>query len=417
MRILHVTDSYLPTIGGMERAIRGLTCQRTSEGHAVMVLTGELPDAPRDETDAGVRIMRRPMATQLIPGGLTDPNRPFHATLPDPLFEKAVREAIREHQPDVIHCHGWSRFSAIPVAAKMRVPVVATAHDYGFACATKQGTLPDGTVCTGPSVKKCVAHSLAHYGVKGAPIALGLRAMAARQRHLTATGISRPIREFGSGTGYQPPFMADIPSFVPDEVLTVTDDTKPEWAPDEPYVMFVGALTKYKGLEVLLESQRILRHTFEMDVPLLIIGTPQPDTPAIQRANITVRRNVAHEDVMRAWRHATVGTAPSVWPEGFGQVVVEALAAGTPMIGTNHGGIAEIITHNVDGILVPPNDPRALADAIAELWRDPHTRERLSRAGERRACDFTLSVVGPRFLGVYRQAIDQFQPGDAGSRS
>lgn len=405
MRILHVTDSFYPTIGGMERAIQGLARQRTSEGHQVAILTGPHPDAPHDENLDGVRILRRPMTTQKLPHALADPARPFHPTFPDPLFMRAVKEAITSHNPDVIHCHGWSRYSVIPVAARHRIPVVATGHDYGFACATKQGTFANGDVCTGPSLTKCLNHARLHYGMKGIPLAAGLRAMAPLQRGITATGISAAVRNFGTGTPYQPPAMTAIPSFIPDEALDITNTDRPDWVPDGDYLMFVGALTIYKGLTVLLEAHEILREQRNLDIPLLLVGTPQPDTPHLDLPNVTTRSNVPHPEVMRAWQHATIGTAPSVIPEGFGQVVVEALAAGTPMIGTNHGGIPEIITHNTNGLLIPPNDPVALADAIETLWHDSDLRARLATAGQERAHDFTLSQVGPRFIDIYRSVI------------
>lgn len=409
MRILNVSDSFLPTIGGMERAIDGLTIQRASEGHAVMVLTASHPQGPADETRNGVRIMRRPMSTQKIPRALLNPERPFHATAPDPLFMRAVREAIKTHRPDVIHCHGWSRFSVLPVARKHRIPVVGTAHDFGFTCSVKHTTFPDGRVCDGPALGKCLTHATRYYGLKGIPIAAGLRAMVPYQKGMTVTAISSAVDQFGHGTPYELPDMIKVPSFIPDESLDLDGATRPEWVPDGDYLMFTGALTPYKGIGLLLEARQILRDNRGLDIPLLLIGTLQPDTPSIDQPNVIVRSEVPNSDVMRAWKHATVGAAPSVWPEGFGQVVVEALAAGTPMIGTNHGGIPEIITHGVDGLLIAPNDAVALADAIELLWRDPDLRSRLSEAGRQRAKDFTLSAVGPRFLDVYQTAIDRAQ--------
>lgn len=409
MRILHVTDSYLPTIGGAERAVQGLARQRVAEGHQPLILTGLHPDAPPDEILSGIPIMRRPMLTQRIPGALANPNRPFHATLLDPIFMRAVREALERHAPDVIHCHGWSRFSVLPVARRYQIPVVGTAHDFGFACAVKHGTMPDNSACSGPALGKCVRHAAQHYGLKGVPIALGLRSMAGQQRSMRITGISEPIRHFGDETPYAPGRMIPLPSFIPDEALDLSTAIVPEWVPQDDYLMFVGALTELKGINVLLESHKILREERGLDIPLLLVGTWQPDTPTLDAPNVTMREDVPHREVMGAWCRATVGVVPSVLPEGFGQVVVEAMAAGTPVIGTNHGGIPEIVTHDVDGLLVPPRDSIALADAVERLWRDSSLRERLATAGRQRARDFTVSEVAPRFLEIYQEAIRQYR--------
>jgi glycosyltransferase involved in cell wall biosynthesis len=401
-----VTDSYLPTIGGAERAVQGLALQRVKEGHSPLILTATHPQAPNDETASGVPIMRRPMSTQRIPLALADPHRPFHATLPDPLFMKAVREAIRVHSPDVIHCHGWSRYSVIPVALRFGIPVVGTAHDYGFGCAVKHGTMPDGTTCTGPSLGKCLKHSTQHYGAKGIPVSLGMRAMARSQRNsMSVSGISQPVRDFGLGTGYAMPGMQAIPSFIPDEALTINPDVVPEWLPKTPYIMFAGALSVLKGVPVLIEAHRTLRESRGLDIELVLVGTQQPDTPPLDFPRVTVKTDVPHQEVMAAWKSAEVAVVPSVLAEGFGQVVVEAMAAGTPVIGTNHGGIAEIITHEVNGILVPPGDAVALADSIEVLWHDEALRERLVANGLTRATDFTVSAIAPRYLEVYERAI------------
>lgn len=220
-----------------------------------------------------------------------------------------------------------------------------------------------------PDVVRCLRHAMQHYGPKGVAVAAGLRAMAKQQRGITATGLSHDIRHFGDNTPYAPPYMHAIPSFIPDDALRIDNTTRPDWVPDGNYVLFVGYLIPEKGVTVLLDAHRILEQQHGLTIPLLLLGTPHHTTPNLDLPNVTARYNVPHHEVMQAWLHATIGTAPSVLPEGFGQVVVEALSTGTPMIGTSHGGIPEIITHNVDGYLIPPKDPHALANAIATLWR------------------------------------------------
>lgn len=108
-----------------------------------------------------------------------------------------------------------------------------------------------------------------------------------------------------------------------------------------------------------------------------------------------VRFEVPYRDVMAAWMFARVDVVPSVLPEGFGQVVVAS----------NSGGIPEIVSPGVDGLLTTPGDPVELADAIERVWRDDALHARVTAAGRVRAREFTVSAVAGQVTRMYRQAI------------
>jgi glycosyltransferase involved in cell wall biosynthesis len=95
----------------------------------------------------------------------------------------------------------------------------------------------------------------------------------------------------------------------------------------------------------------------------------------------------------------------SVVPEPFGQVVVEGMAAGLPVVATSSGGPAEIITDGVDGLLVPPGDAAALADALRRLLGDKKLRDELGRAARKRAEDFAPDVIGAQVRGLYEELL------------
>jgi glycosyltransferase involved in cell wall biosynthesis len=95
----------------------------------------------------------------------------------------------------------------------------------------------------------------------------------------------------------------------------------------------------------------------------------------------------------------------SVVPEPFGQVVVEGMAAGLPVVATDGGGPREIITDGVDGLLYPAGDQQALAEVLRRLAADPVLRARLGRAGQSRATQFSTSQIAPRVVDVYRTVL------------
>jgi len=95
--------------------------------------------------------------------------------------------------------------------------------------------------------------------------------------------------------------------------------------------------------------------------------------------------------------------APSVWPDPLPGVVREAMSKGKAVIATSVGGNTDMINHNETGLLVPPGDVEALAEAMQRLIDAAALRERLGRAGERSAKQYTASAVLPRFEAIYRQ--------------
>ena len=95
------------------------------------------------------------------------------------------------------------------------------------------------------------------------------------------------------------------------------------------------------------------------------------------------------------------------WEEPFGRVVVEAMAAGTPVIATSRGGTAEIVADGVNGLLAPPRDAGAWAAVIERLLDEPGLRERLVEEGLRRASDFGIAAHVEAIAEVYASALDR----------
>jgi glycosyltransferase involved in cell wall biosynthesis len=105
-------------------------------------------------------------------------------------------------------------------------------------------------------------------------------------------------------------------------------------------------------------------------------------------------------DVDALLRSFDVGVMSSDW-EGMPLFVFECMAAGTPLVATNVGGLAEVVEHGRTGILVPPRDPGALASAIADLLSDPDRRAQLAGAAAERGALFTIEAVAGRFADLY----------------
>jgi glycosyltransferase involved in cell wall biosynthesis len=112
---------------------------------------------------------------------------------------------------------------------------------------------------------------------------------------------------------------------------------------------------------------------------------------------------LSSEQVVDRLRASDALLLPSL-DEGLPTVILEAMACGIPVVATDCGGVSEAITDGVEGLLVPPRDSAALAQALERLWRDPQLGARMGEAGRRTATSrFTLERQLDEFLAMYRE--------------
>jgi glycosyltransferase involved in cell wall biosynthesis len=395
MRILQVSDCYPPAIGGTERHVQSLSRELVRRGHKVAVAT--LSEVPGGSGD-GVELHRLLGWSRILAPFREEPTRPLHPPVPDPGIVNELRGLLDRWRPDVVHAHGWSVYSCLAVRALRPVPLVVTLHDYGLFCANKC-LLTHGERCTGPGHRKCLECAGANYGTaKGVALAGGL--IASRRLHRRADlyiAISRAVADHSapSAGGVE---IEVIPSFVPDDVVVDPSlRARPAFAPEGEYVMFAGRFGPEKGIDVLLRAQAQMP-----DTQMLIVGAGSANLQGCLPQQITVVQNLANDDVMAAWAHATVAVVPSVWDEPFGQVAIEAMAAGRPVVASRVGGLAELVDEQT-GISVAPGDAEELAEAIGRLLADADLRAKLGAQGRRRAREFTVSAVAGRIEAVFER--------------
>jgi glycosyltransferase involved in cell wall biosynthesis len=157
-------------------------------------------------------------------------------------------------------------------------------------------------------------------------------------------------------------------------------------APDRPVVFCSGRVQPYKGMQTLLEAAAVLRAegAGEMEVAIAGDGPYLPELRALADARGVpdVHFLGRRTDVPALLAGATVAVVPSLWEEAFGLAVVEAMAAGVPVVASRVGGIPELVDDGRTGLLVPPGDARALAAALRLLLESPQRRAALARQGE-----------------------------------
>jgi glycosyltransferase involved in cell wall biosynthesis len=405
MRILMISDFYPPVIGGLERGVQTLSRALVARGHDVSVATFAQPGTPSREDDEGVSVHRIDGWSRALLPFYRDPVFRFHPPMPDPALARRLLQLVDETGADVVHGHSWMLYSYLSVANRRRVGTVMTMHDYSFACANKT-LVREKALCDGPSLGKCLRCAGSSYGHgKGEPVALALRASRVlNQRVDRFIAISNWVAQACAVVTGAPDRTTVIPSFVPDGIETEGLATpRPSFLPPtDEYVLFVGALGAHKGVDVLVQADRLLGH----QVPFVLIGTPHPRGSVASTASMTVVHNVPHPEVMAAWSHCKIAVVPSVWAEPFGQVAVEAMACGKPIVVSGAGGLTDIVVDGESGLFVAPGDAGALAAAIDRLHRDPALRDRLGAAARIRVRRFAISSVVATIEEVYAEVIE-----------
>lgn len=406
MRILMLTDLYPPVIGGLELHVRNLSAGLVARGHTVTVATLDQGNASAQETDAqGVEVRRIRGTLQRAAHLFSDNRRQFAPPCPDPEAAVALRRIIAETRPQIVHAHNWLLHSYLPLDRRNGPKVVLSLHDYGLVCA-RRDRIQQGALCDGPGARKCLTCAAAHYGApRGVPTAVLTRigGIAARARVDQFLPVSTAVAQGNALRAGRDPFRV-VPNFIPDDVAAARGEYGAYLAqlPDEPFLLFVGALIPIKGIEVLLRAYSLLTDA----PPLVLIGARWPTSPTTFPPGVTVLEDWPHGAVMAAWRRSLLGIAPSIWAEPCPTVALEAMAAGKPVVGTRIGGLTDIVAAGETGLLVPPGDADALAAALRTLYRDPARAARYGVAGAARVRErFVASAVIPQFEAVYRQLL------------
>jgi glycosyltransferase involved in cell wall biosynthesis len=184
--------------------------------------------------------------------------------------------------------------------------------------------------------------------------------------------------------------------------------------PGPPVIAYVGRLLEMKGIRTLVEAHRLLR-TRGAAVDLLIAGTPDPANPASipereaagWNAEPGIRWLGHVDDIRGLWSRAHIAVLPSR-REGIPKSLLEAAAFGRPMIATDVPGCREVVRHDRTGLLVPANDPAALANAIAALAAAPALRARYGAAARQLAVDeFSAEAIGRQTAALYHTLAQQ----------
>jgi len=321
-----------------------------------------------------------------------------------PAFSAAMHAFVREHKLryDIVHANFFmSGWVGLRFARSFRTALVTTFHALGRVRRLHQGA-DDGF----PDARFDIEDQLV------------------RESHRIVAECPQDLRDMIEHYGADSSRIDIVPcGFDPAELEPVDRlqaRAQLQWPSDAFTVLQLGRMVPRKGVDNVIRSIAVLKNRFGRDARLMIAGGNSSDpalnrTPELERlARIAQAEGVADrvEFIGRCDRDRlrTVYSAADVfvttpWYEPFGITPVEAMACGCPVVGAAVGGIQDTVVDGRTGFLVPPNDPHALAERLAQLGAQPALAQRMGRAGLARARKlFTWARVARGLLDVYRSA-------------
>ena len=342
MKVLIVSGIWPPDVGGPASHAPEVAAFLRSRGHVV---------------EAAVTADAEP-AAQPYPVHWVDRSLP-----PGIRHARSVQLlAARARRADVIYTTGmFGRSSAAAALARTPLVVKLTA-DPAYERAKRWG-LFDGSI----------AQFQARPPASTLPLRLLRDADVRRASH--AVFPSAYLQEIALGWGLTPDDVSLLPNPTPPiPELPPRDELRARFRFEGPTLVFAGRLTTQKALEVALDA------VGRVDGVELVVAGDGPDRAKLEAiGGARFLGPQTRRQVLELFRAADAGLLSSSW-ENFPHVVVECLAIGTPFISTDAGGVTEVVTDGENGLIVPVNDPAALAAAIERYVADPALQERLRAA-------------------------------------
>lgn len=381
-RILLVTHEYPPLGGNGGIAMRHIARGLARLGHKPFVLTAAWKDEPLDEHDGDVVVRRLPSL-----------RRSVERAHPDEIAAFMVMAAIKapqlakDWQIDVVLAFFAGSGGPIGWYLKRRCKLP-------FAVALQPGDVPDHTPGKEPQhrtfLRRVIDSTLKFVWRNADAVIANSDALAALARGHDAQVKVEVI-----------PGGADVEGILPKDRYEPIGDVQ---------LLYVGRLAKRKGLHVLLDA--LAKVPLALKWKLTLIGEgPEWASIAAQAARLALIDRIAlhgwqgWEGMPEIYRNADVFVLPS-YDEGMPTALLEAKATGLPVIGTRFAGMGEAILDGKTGMLVPPEDADALADALTQMIADPARWEMLGRAGRARVASYySWTSVAQKWAGVIERII------------
>jgi glycogen synthase len=394
-----LTNEFPPSVyGGAGVHVAELT--RALRGHVDLDIR---TFGDQDQEEPGYRVRGYPPSIDLE--AAPEPIRPVLGA-----FSRGLAMAADPPAADLVHVHTWyAHLGGLVIGRVYGIPLVVTVHSLEPLRPWKREQLGTGYEASAWVEREALEQADAVIAVS-----------EGSRRDILDHFRTSPDRIHVVHNGI------DVEAFAPDpgrDALTRLGIT-----PDLPYALFVGRVTRQKGIMTLVKAMPrldphigVVMAAGQADTPDLAAefeaGVAEARAATPTRAIHWIPEMLDRPTLRQLYTHAAVFACPSVY-EPFGITNLEAMACGVPVVATRVGGIPEVVVHDRTGVLVDvpttgsggltDGDPavaEALAAAISELVADPARRAAMGAAGRQRAVEFSWAEVARRTLAVYEGVV------------
>lgn len=406
MRIL-LANKYYYLRSGAERYLFNLTRLLEEKGHTVAVFSMH---HPRNQPTPWSKYFLPPIEYR----GRLNFVQQLYAALRSIWYPRAgyqIERMINEFRPDIVQIHNLYHHispSILPVIRQHGIPIVHRLHDYKLICPNYL-LRTQGQVCEQCKDQRylravrlrCLHGSLSWSLVAAVEMTIHKK-MRVYERHVARFSCPGQFQALKMGEfGIPANSLVHLPNFLfLDDVPLATPP------PIGSYALYLGRLTGEKGLWTLLEASCIT------PIPLRILGEGPMYGDlhrAIQERQLGQVEMLGYqqgEELARSIDNARFLVVPSEYYEVFGQIIMEAFSRGKPVIATNIGGIPEVVSQARDGLLIPPGQPEALAQAMRWLWERPQDAAEMGRNGrDKVARQYSAEVHYQNLMQLYRDVL------------
>lgn len=391
MKICLISSLYKPTIiGGAEVVAEKTARELQRRGHEVFVVTTNHHSKTEEVDVDDIKTYRIPLNIYSI-YNLSDQSiikkLLWHLIdLWNPSAYFKLKDILKEKKPDIIHIHNFKGFSgaAFSAAKKLDVPVVFTVHDYSVYCVRANLLKGDGSICTEPRIPCRFYKEVNSFFIDKIPDFVISPSKSLIDK-LKSQGFFRD-----SEIAVIPNPVEKDPEIIEKDYITID-------------ILYVGALSKHKGVDVLI---RAFRELGDDNMRLHIVGRG-PDEDKLKAISGDDEKIIFHgflegEELSGMYGKANVTVVPSICYENSPMVVYESFAHSTPVIGSNLGGIPELITEGYNGFLFEPGDKDELKGVLKRLVEDPSILKEFEKNAYESAKKYTIKEHLDKLERIYR---------------
>jgi len=438
MHILFISEYYPPAIMGggeinLQTLINSLTNSTTNtppnptntQNIHISLLTSSSPNLPKIEIHPNLTIYRH-LTTGSSPSSLLG-NLSRLLFLKHSILKQTKKIIQQQNHPiDIIHFIGGTIIAAKQLKAhlkkktpssKQSIPLFATIESYPTLCPKAdrwyKQQKPCAVKCTLPKFLSCQCHCTEIGKMKNSwylkynPLFFLLTYYYYHQRnqalnYCNLIAISKYVQNLLQQQGHQSIVIPNILDTKPFEIAKKIPQNKSN--PSPLRLLYLGSLIESKGPHIILQSLKDINPTL-YHLNLYGNGILKPQLQQYitkHHLNATIHPHAPYEQIPQLYQNADIILFPSIWPEPFGRIPIEAHAADKIVIASNIGAIPETVNKN--DIIIPPNDPQALKNAIMELLDNKSFKQTKEQKVESK---YHLKTITTHLQQIYRNSINK----------